>query len=96
MGPDRPDGGTPPRRRPIRSILPLLLLPLLYILSMGPIIAGLKLGDDVSATEDRVLCIVYYPVIWLHDHTVFEKPLRTYAEFWGWGWGHCDCGAAWY
>jgi hypothetical protein len=27
---------------------------------------------------------IYAPVVWLHDHTILEKPLEMYSKLWGW------------
>jgi hypothetical protein len=59
-------------------LLLLAVLPLLYVLSMGPA------HYVIRRTEKGVVPYVrtYRPVIWLHDHTVLEKPLERYMGFW--------------
>jgi hypothetical protein len=58
----------------------LLVLPLLYVLSIGPVGAFAK-GNPGLFTKTRV---IYYPVILLHNHTPLRKPLEAYARLWGW------------
>ena len=50
----------------------LLLLPVLYVLSIGPVARmGIKYGVW-NSTQQRI----YFPVLWLHDHTILKKPLE--------------------
>ena len=57
----------------------LALLPLAYVLSMGPVIAlGLKAG--VSRSNLKTL---YRPLQWLHDNTALKMLLEEYARLWG-------------
>ena len=59
----------------------LILLPILYVLSIGPVVALVeKTGAGHKAVE-----VFYTPVIWLHDNTPLKEPLEKYAELWGWG-----------
>jgi len=56
----------------------MLLLPVLYVLSIGP--AGWAnqngyLPDDIRG--------FYAPIVWLHDNTPLAKPLDWYGELWG-------------
>ncbi len=56
----------------------LLLLPLLYVLSLGPavmIYVGSGVGGDF-------LDVFYYPLEWLRDNTPLEKPLEWYVDLW--------------
>lgn len=58
-----------------------MLLPLLYVLSIGPVVA---IAERTKSTESlKLLKAVYAPVIWLHDHTILKKPLEAYVELWG-------------
>lgn len=58
----------------------LLLSPLLYVLSIGPVVrlaeGGLLPGESVRW--------FYQPVIWLHHHTPLAWPLEWYSALWGW------------
>ena len=58
----------------------LLLLPVLYVLSIGPVVAAVK---RTGKGEDAAMSF-YAPVIWLHNNTPLEKPLEWDAELWGW------------
>lgn len=56
------------------------LMPICYILSIGPVggIAKKRVGASwVDAARK-----FYYPVTWLHDHTFLEKPIEVYFRLW--------------
>jgi len=53
--------------------------PVLYVLSIGPVVAITKSNPRTVATVQAI----YYPVRWLHEHTLLRKPLEAYARFWG-------------
>lgn len=57
----------------------VVFLPLLYVLSIGPV--GAMAFNNPKAIDG--LRKFYAPVIWLHDHTPVKKPLETYVELWG-------------
>lgn len=57
----------------------LVALPLLYILSIGPVALLL----EKSPSGGRYLQEFYLPVIWLHNHTILQKPLEMYIRLWG-------------
>ena len=54
-------------------------VPLLYVLSIGPVAKMFKINRSSGDTFGRI----YAPVIWLHDHTLLEEPLEAYVGFWG-------------
>lgn len=56
----------------------LVLLPVFYVLSFGPVIR-LSYRHVSSST----LWKIYFPVSWLHEHTILKKPLEQYAKLWG-------------
>jgi hypothetical protein len=50
-----------------------------YPLSIGPVFAiAQRTSMDVEWLEE-----VYTPIIWLHEHTIFKRPLELYVELWG-------------
>lgn len=59
-------------------IVVLVVVPSIYILSVGPAIILVvkvpKLREPVHA--------VYAPMIWLHDHTFLKKTMAPYLSFW--------------
>ncbi len=55
-----------------------LAAPLLYILSIGPV---LRFGGKTLLSLE-VVEVIYAPVIWLHDHTPLKKPLEWYVDWW--------------
>jgi hypothetical protein len=57
----------------------LIALPLLYVLSVGPV----ALYVQKTSTNPEALREFYRPVVWLHDHTPLEKPLEMYTKLWG-------------
>jgi hypothetical protein len=62
-------------------LLPMFFLaPVLYVLSIGPVVA---LVEKTGVGEDAAK-VFYLPVVWLHDHTPLEKPLEKWGELWGW------------
>jgi hypothetical protein len=57
----------------------LALLPLLYVLSIGPVVAVWhRAGGNMDA-----VWAVYFPIILLHDQTPLRKPLEWYMRLWG-------------
>ena len=71
---------SPPRKPNQGGIMAaLLLLPVLYVLSFGPVVTiAVK-----YRVRDSTLRWIYFPVFWLHDHTILKKPLEGYAGLWG-------------
>lgn len=59
----------------------LVLVPLFYVLSIGPVAAVVSRRKSPQGMQ--LLENIYAPVIWLHDHTMLEKPLEAYVEMWG-------------
>jgi hypothetical protein len=59
----------------------VLVAPLLYVLSIGPVVAIAERTNSTQSLE--LLKIVYAPVIWLHDHTFLKEPLEAYVALWG-------------
>jgi hypothetical protein len=70
-----------PGRAGLTWVWVLVCLPLLYVLSMGPVVAVTK---NKPVTSLNVIKRFYAPVIWLHDHTFMKKPLEVYTGLWGW------------
>jgi hypothetical protein len=72
----------PEKNRSIRVlhhiVVALIVLPLIYILSVGPaiflVVKVPKLRQPVHT--------VYAPMIWLHDHTFLKKTMDPYLAFW--------------
>ncbi len=57
----------------------LVLLPLLYTLSIGPVaFVCEKLG-----VPKEPMRAFYRPVVWLHDHTPLKRPLEWYLSLFG-------------
>jgi len=54
-----------------------LVIPLLYVLNIGPAIKYLSGSPFTDALE-----ILYAPVIWLHENTLLIEPLEDYAKLW--------------
>ena len=57
-----------------------VLLPVLYVLSIGPVVALVE-ATGVGREASKVF---YAPVIWLHHNTPLKEPLEAYGELWGW------------
>ena len=76
---DRSDDPRPPTG--VGSIFGFLMwAPVLYLLSIGPIV---RLVEDGYLPRDPVAA-AYAPVSWLHENTPLAKPLEWYAALWGW------------
>jgi hypothetical protein len=58
-----------------------LLLPALYVLSIGPAVPILEATGPNYQIEEAAR-MFYFPVIWLHENTPLEEPLEQYVEFW--------------
>ena len=58
----------------------LVLAPLFYFLSIGPVLLLFK-GKPNPPTA--ALRSFYYPVVLLHDHTPLKKPIEAYCNLWG-------------
>ena len=59
----------------------LVCLPVLYVLSIGPVVAVTK---NKTVPSTNAIKRFYAPVIWLHNHTFMKEPLEVYAGLWGW------------
>ncbi|OYW29072.1 MAG: hypothetical protein B7Z47_05205 [Chthoniobacter sp. 12-60-6] len=59
----------------------LLLLPLVYLLSIGPMGFLLEKFHVPMSMRSYVLAF-YRPVIWLHNNTPLKQPLEAYARWW--------------
>lgn len=62
-------------------IIFVIVVPLLYVLSIGPVAA--VLSRTKSPQRLQILEKIYAPVIWLHGHTILKEPLEAYVELWG-------------
>jgi len=58
----------------------LLLVPLIYFLSIGPVLLMFKHSPNPPTNALRGF---YYPVVLLHDHTFLMKPIEAYCDLWG-------------
>jgi len=58
------------------------IVSVLYVLSIGPV-GALAIEGRFSERTLKVLTYAYSPIIWLHDHTILEKPLDAYTSLWG-------------
>jgi hypothetical protein len=60
----------------------LLVLPLVYLLSFGPV--GFLLEKFHAPMSMRPYVLAFYgPVIWLHDNTPLKQSIEAYARWWG-------------
>ena len=74
----------PSKRGPAFVAGLLLLLPLLYLLSTGPVILLMEktngFGGHISWDALRQF---YAPLTWLYDHTFMKAPIDLYLHLWG-------------
>ena len=68
----------------LTSLIALIILPVLYFLSIGPVIAVFaKLYDVLPGWAEKVLMGVYFPIIWLAENNdAFENFVKAYLEWW--------------
>ena len=76
------------RRRPsITSLVAffLFILPMLYVLSIGPVVALVDAGYISRGGQLlEFLRVVYQPLQWCHDNVEWATPLfEWYFELWG-------------
>ena len=69
-----------PHRKPNHGgiVAAIVLLPVFYLLSFAPVIKLIH-----PYVRSSTLRQIYFPVIWLHDHTLLKKPLEQYVKLWG-------------
>jgi len=59
-----------------------LLLPVIYMLSIGPVIFAVEKLHAKSSMQKPVMTF-YAPMSWLHDHTALKQPIERYVHWWG-------------
>ena len=69
------------RSGPAIALVIALLLPMLYVLSIGPAVYVLKATGPNRELEEAVE-VFYFPVEFLHQTTPLRGPLEAYVEFW--------------
>jgi hypothetical protein len=61
----------------------LVALPILYVLSIGPVFYAFeKSGVPISPEMDAALTVFYTPLRLLCQHTPIEEPLVAYVKWW--------------
>ena len=56
----------------------VLLLPIVYVLSVGPVFA---IAERFRLRAEPLL-LVYAPVTWLHRNTPLKRPIEMYVDWW--------------
>ena len=64
------------RRKRRFIVLLSVAVPVLYLLSFGPVVARTEHAGN--ATMRTLVGVIYRPVVWLHDYTFLEGPLDWY------------------
>ena len=59
-------------------LIAVVLIPLLYVLSIGPAVMLV----NKTKISSKPFEVFYAPVIWVAENTSLEKPLNRYAEWW--------------
>ena len=59
-------------------VVMMIILPIIYVLSVGPAIFIVVKFPKMRAP----IHAVYAPMIWLHDHTDLKKIMAPYLAFW--------------
>lgn len=62
------------------AIALVAMLPLLYVLSIGPVFALDRRGVIPASS---FLEKFYYPIDWLYRHETFRGPIDQYLKLWG-------------
>ena len=60
----------------------LFALPILYVLSVGPVAKGIELATGNKAPPQWARDF-YSPLRWVHANTPLAKPLEWYGALWG-------------
>lgn len=63
------------------ALVGLFLLPVLYVLSLGPAV-WLYNAQQGQGPAAEVLETIYAPLGWLHENTPFQGPLEWYVDLW--------------
>jgi len=58
-----------------------LLLPIFYVLSVGPAVYVLEATGPNRQLEEAAE-VFYFPVIFLYQTTPLREPIEAYVEFW--------------
>ena len=79
MDEDREAGRSGGGGRLIVVLLIIFLLPVLYVLSIGPVA---RLEQETGFPSVDTLRIIYAPVVWLYHHTFLDDPIDWYVALW--------------
>jgi len=68
----------------LTSLIALVMLPVLYFLSIGPVLVVFaKLYDVLPAWAEKTLMGVYFPIIWLaQNNETFGNIAGAYVGWW--------------
>ena len=69
------------RAGPAAALVIALLLPVFYVLSLGPAVYLAKATDEDPRLVQAIV-VFYAPLQWLHDETPLREPLDAYVDFW--------------
>ncbi len=58
-----------------------LLLPIFYVLSIGPAVYVLR-ATGPNREQEEAAEVFYFPLIFLHQTTPLREPIEAYVEFW--------------
>lgn len=63
-------------------VILIVLLPLFYVLSIGPVI-WLEANNYIEVGENSPIVLFYWPILWSAERFAFaEAALEWYAELW--------------
>jgi hypothetical protein len=72
----------PESRLPVMVFGVIVALPILYVLSVGPVAKGIELATG-NKSPPQWARDFYAPLRWLHDNTPLATPLEWYVSLWG-------------
>lgn len=59
----------------------VVVLPIIYLLSVGPVVYALE-KFHVPKSYATYVQTLYAPILWLHDHTSLKKLVENYVKWW--------------
>ena len=78
------DDAETPKRSFSFCLALLVALPLLYLASVGPVVAIWDKTHGFGGTVSQQFVLnLYFPVVWLHEKTSMRGPIESYLALWG-------------
>ena len=75
------ESGPSPSRTWLWTTVVIVILPVIYALSIGPVIYWMERHRPARG-PDPWLQTFYGPLLWADEHTPLKKPLDVYTDWW--------------